>query len=107
MPPTAASAHIVVGRGSARYEPGQRAIMWRVSSFPGASESTLQAVVELLPATKEKPWVRAPITLDFQISMHSSSGVQVRFLKVYDKSNYQTQRWVRYMTKAGDYQVRI
>ncbi len=77
MPPTAATARISVGRGRARYEPGERAIVWRIGSFPGATESNLTALVDLLPATREKPWVRPPITLDFQIPNYSVSGVQV------------------------------
>jgi AP-2 complex subunit mu-1 len=98
---------INVPRGRARYEPGERALVWRISSFPGESEASLIAVVDLITATREKPWIRPPITMEFLIPMHSSSGVQVRFLKVYDRSNYQTQRWVRYLSKAGEYQVRI
>jgi hypothetical protein len=31
--------------------------------------------------------------------MFTSSGVHVRFLRVYDKSGYQTNRWVRYITR--------
>ena len=31
----------------------------------------------------------------------------LRFLKVFEKSNYQTIKWVRYITKAGQYQHRI
>jgi len=107
MPPTAASAKITVGKGRAKYEPGERALVWRISSFQGGSESSLDAMVELLPSTREKAWVRPPINMDFQIPMHSCSGVQVRFLKVYEKSSYQTQRWVKYITKAGEYQMRI
>ena len=107
MPPTAASAKITVDRGRARYEPGERALVWRISSFQGQSEASLGAAVELLPDTKEKIWVRPPINMDFNIPMHSSSGVQVRFLKVYEKSSYQTSRWVKYQTKAGEYQMRI
>jgi AP-2 complex subunit mu-1 len=107
MPPTCASARITCGRGRAKYEPGERALVWRISSFPGMSETNLIAIVDLLPATREKAWVRPPITLDFQIPMYSASGVQVRFLKVYEKSNYVTQRWVRQMSKSGEYQVRI
>lgn len=38
---------------------------------------TLDGRIDLLPATREKPWVRPPISMDFQIPMHSSSGVQV------------------------------
>eukprot|EP01038_Epipyxis_sp_PR26KG_P010784 gene10784-14480_t len=107
MPPTAANARITVGKGRAKYEAAERALVWRISSFPGMSESTLDAVVDLLPATREKPWTKPPISMDFQIPMYSGSGVQVRFLKVYEKSSYQTARWVKYLTKAGEYQMRI
>lgn len=96
-----------MSRGSAKYEPGQRAIVWRIRSFPGGTEATMSATLDLLQATREKAWSRPPISVDFQIPMYSGSGVQVRFLKVYEKSSYQTSRWVKYMTKAGDYQMRI
>ncbi len=107
VPPTAANAVFTVFRGRAKYEPGEHAIVWRISSFPGQSETALQADVTLLPASREKPWVRAPISMDFQIPMYFASGVQVRFLKVYEKSGYNTERWVKYLTKAGEYQVKI
>jgi AP-2 complex subunit mu-1 len=107
MPNSAANAQITVGRGRARYEPGERAIVWRISTFPGSTESTLQAVVTLLASTKPKPWTRPPVTVDFQILGLAASGVQVRFLKVYDKSNYQTQRWVKYLSKNGEYSIKI
>jgi AP-2 complex subunit mu-1 len=86
-----------------------RIFSWRISSFPGRTEATLDAVVDLIQATREKPWNRPPVSLDFQIPMYSCSGVQVRFLKVYEKSNYQTNRWVRYLTKSGqgEYQIRV
>lgn len=45
--------------------------------------------------------------MEFQVPMFTSSGVHVRFLRVYDKSGYQTNRWVRYITRAGSYQIRI
>jgi AP-2 complex subunit mu-1 len=107
MPPTAATARITVDRGRAKYEPGERALVWKITAFQGMSECSLDAVVDLLPDTKEKPWVRPPISMDFTIPMHSASGVQVRFLKVYEKSSYQTSRWVKYQTKAGEFQMRI
>ena len=108
MPTTAATARCSVGRGRAKYEPGERALVWRMAAFPGSTEASLNAVVDLVPTIREKKaWVRPPVTMDFQIPMFSSSGVQVRFLKVYDKSNYQTQRWVQYLSKAGEYQLRI
>ncbi len=107
VPNTTAGARITVGRGRARYEPGERAIVWRLSSMAGGSETSMMAEVDLIPSTREKAWNRPPISMDFQISMVSVSGVQVRFLKVYEKSSYQTSRWVRYLSKAGEYQQRI
>jgi len=45
--------------------------------------------------------------MDFQVLMFTSSGLLVRFLKVFEKNNYQSVKWVRYMTKAGNYQIRV
>jgi hypothetical protein len=39
--------------------------------------------------------------------MFTSSGLIVRFLKVSERSNYKAIKWVRYMTKAGSYQIRF
>lgn len=40
--------------------------------------------------------------------MFTASGLIVRFLKVFEKSNYQSIKWVRYLTKAeGSYQIRV
>jgi AP-2 complex subunit mu-1 len=137
MPPTAATANSKASKGRARYEPGERALVWRISNFQGMQVSSfsafwrayslcdivkyanrksitvlsqaaeLRATVDLLPAVREKVWVKPPISVDFQIPMYSSSGVQVRFLKVYEKSSYETSKWVRYLSKAGEYQIRL
>jgi hypothetical protein len=38
--------------------------------------------------------------------MFTASGLLVRFLKVFEKSNYQSVKWVRYLTTAkGTYQI--
>ena len=40
--------------------------------------------------------------------MFTASGLIVRFLKVFEKSNYQRVKWVRYLTKVGgSYQIRV
>ena len=40
--------------------------------------------------------------------MFTASGLIVRFLKVFEKNNYQSIKWVRYLTKAsGNYQIRV
>jgi AP-2 complex subunit mu-1 len=107
MPPTAATARSEASKGRAKYEPGERALVWKIHNLQGMQAAELRATVTLLPSVREKAWARPPISLDFLIPMFSASGVQVRYLKVYEKSAYETQKWVRYMSKAGDYQLRI
>ena len=74
----------------------------------GGSEVTLSAHATLTSTTTKQVWARPPIDVDFQVLMFTASGLIVRFLKVFEKSNYQSVKWVRYLTKAsGSYQVRV
>jgi AP-2 complex subunit mu-1 len=106
-PPNTAKCKVNVGTGRAKFEPDQRAIVWRVKKFTGNTEFTLSAEIELMTTSRAKSWSRPPIAVEFQVPMFTASGVHVRFLRVYDKSGYQTARWVRYLTKAGQYSIRI
>lgn len=107
VPKNTAKAKIKALFGRAKYEPEQAAIVWRVKRFPGKAECHINAEVELMPTVRAKTWSRPPINVEFQVPMFTASGVHVRFLRVYDKSGYHTQRWVRYIAKAGNYQIRM
>jgi AP-2 complex subunit mu-1 len=107
VPKNTAKTKIKTSFGRAKYEPEQQAIVWRVKRFPGKSECMLGADIDLMPTARNKVWVKPPINVEFQVPMFTASGVNVRFLRVYDKSGYTTSRWVRYITKAGGYQIRI
>lgn len=52
--------------------------------------------------TEGKP----PIQVKFEIPYFTTSGIQVRYLKIIEKSGYQALPWVRYITQNGDYQLR-
>ena len=60
----------------------------------------------LLCAEASESW-RKPINIKFEIPYFTVSGIQVRYLKVVEKSGYQALPWVRYITKNGDYQLRM
>jgi AP-1 complex subunit mu len=49
---------------------------------------------------------RPPIQVRFEIPYFTVSGIQVRYLKIIEKSGYQALPWVRYITQNGDYQLR-
>lgn len=47
--------------------------------------------------TEKKP----PINIKFEIPYFTVSGIQVRYLKIVEKSGYQALPWVRYITQNG------
>jgi len=93
--------------GKAKYNPGQNAIIWKIKKFPGDGSYVLKGEVRMVASVEDKQWSRPPITMEFQVPMFTASGLHVRFMKVFEKSNYETVKWVRYMTRAGQYQIRI
>ncbi|KAG2175992.1 hypothetical protein INT44_000471 [Umbelopsis vinacea] len=107
-PLNSAKVEVKVGAGGkAKYAPSENCIIWKIPRFQGQSEFTLSGEAELSAMTHKKAWSRPPIAMDFQVLMFTSSGLLVRFLKVFEKSGYQSVKWVRYMTKAGSYQIRF
>jgi AP-2 complex subunit mu-1 len=107
VPPNTARAKVRAGCGRAAYEPQAKAIVWRIRKLPGGAEHTLNASVELMASSSGRTWSREPIKMEFNVPMFTASGMRVRFLKIYEKSNYNTTKWVRYLTKAGHYAHRI
>ncbi|SBS88450.1 AP-2 complex subunit mu, putative [Plasmodium ovale] len=49
---------------------------------------------------------KMPITLNFKIPMFTSSGMYIRYLKVFEKSNYKIIKWIKYLTESGIYQYK-
>ncbi|KAA1069737.1 hypothetical protein PGT21_032430 [Puccinia graminis f. sp. tritici] len=94
--------------GKAKYVPEENVIIWKIPRMQGQSDATITASADLSATTHRKAWSRPPINIDFQVLMYTSSGLLVRFLKVFEKANYNSVKWVRYLTKAsGSYQIRI
>ncbi|KAG7668347.1 hypothetical protein Ndes2526B_g00938 [Nannochloris sp. 'desiccata'] len=107
-PPQTARANFQVSAGKAKYDPKRSALVWKLKKFNGGMEHTLAANVELIATSKEKkPWGRPPLALSFQIPMWTASGVRVQFMKVWEKTGYKVDKWVRKATKSGDYQIRL
>ncbi|KAJ5146018.1 Clathrin adaptor mu subunit [Penicillium bovifimosum] len=94
-------------QGRAKYEPEQNNIVWKIARFSGQSEYVLNAEAILTTMTHQKAWSRPPLSLSFSLLMFTSSGLLVRYLKVFEKSNYSSVKWVRYMTRAGSYEIRF
>jgi AP-1 complex subunit mu len=46
-------------------------------------------------------------SLTSSVSLSIPSFFQVRYLKIIEKSGYQALPWVRYITMAGEYELRL
>jgi len=94
--------------GTVVYLPDRDAIVWSIKQFNGSREYLMRAHFGLPSVGAEEPehW-RAPIEVQFEIPYFTVSGIQVRYLKIIEKSGYQALPWVRYITQNGDYQLRM
>ena len=109
LPPNTAKVTTSTGAGKAKYEPETSELVWRMRKFPGDTEYALSGEVEMSARIDDskKAWSRPPISMEYQVPMLAASGLHVRFLKIHEKSNYTTIKWVRYISKHGTYLVRI
>ncbi|KAL3152930.1 hypothetical protein ABBQ38_012233 [Trebouxia sp. C0009 RCD-2024] len=108
VPDNTAKADIQTTQGKAKYDAKKHALVWKIKRFTGQTESALVASVELIATTREKKaWAKPPINMSFQVPMFSASGLRVQYLKVWEKSNYKVDKWVRKVCKSGDYSVRV
>lgn len=90
------------------YEPSKHCVVWHINKLAGGISCTIKGEVTLTHLIVDKQWAKPPITFQFTIPMWPASGLKVRFLNVQEpKLNYKSIKWVRYITNAGDYQIRI
>lgn len=106
VPGDADSPKFKTSIGSVRYAPESSAIIWTVKCFPGGKEYLMRAHFGLPSVECEDSEGRPPIHVKFEIPYFTTSGIQVRYLKIIEKSGYQALPWVRYITQNGDYQLR-
>lgn len=95
--------------GSVHYAPEKSAIVWKIKQFAGGKEFLMRAELGL-PSVKEAEPERKkrPISVKFEIPYFTTSGIQVRYLKIIEpKLQYPSLPWVRYITQSGDITVRL
>ncbi|KAG2186105.1 hypothetical protein INT43_002543 [Umbelopsis isabellina] len=108
VPDDADSPKFKCSSGSVSYKPEKSCLIWKIKQFQGGKEFIMRAhfglpSVQAAEETEKKP----PINISFEIPYFTVSGIQVRYLKIVEKSGYQALPWVRYITQNGDYQMRM
>ena len=128
LPPTAAALDSVCSHGKAKYDPKKGALVWKIRRLAGGSEAALSGVVTCVATTRGgggggaassasssgaagaaggSSSSRPPASLSFSVPMFSASGLRVQYLKVWERSNYKVDKWVRKLCVSGDFSVRV
>lgn len=92
--------------GHCKYAPEQSAVIWSIKSFPGGKEYLMRAHFGLPSVTAEDTEGKPPIQVKFEIPYFTTSGIQVRFLKINNKFDFKALQWVKYLTRNGNYHLR-
>lgn len=100
--------------GTVTYLPDKDAIVWGIKQFHGQREYLMRAHFGLPSIAAEgssanateKCW-KKPVQIKFEIPYFTVSGIQVRYLKIIEKSGFAALPWVRYITCAGDVYLRM
>ncbi|CAF9906083.1 MAG: AP-1 complex subunit mu-1-Iike [Alectoria fallacina] len=128
VPEDADSPRFRTNIGSVHYAPEKSAIIWKIKQFGGGKEFLMRAELGL-PSVKgddehgggmtggfggsmggagQGGKGKRPISVKFEIPYFTTSGIQVRYLKIIEpKLQYPSLPWVRYITQSGDIAVRL
>lgn len=96
--------------GKVKYAPDKDVVVWSIKQFKADRDAVMRGHFLMPSIGKQQERENAtkrPITLEFEVPYFTISGLQVRFLKVVEKSGYAASPWVRYKLIAGDYQIRM
>lgn len=94
--------------GKVDYLPEKNCFIWKIKTFQGQKEYLMRAHFGLPSiVSEEKDGNQEPMSVSFEIPYFTVSGIQVRYLKIMEKSGYHALPWVRYITQNGDYQIRM
>ncbi|KAG8702794.1 AP-1 complex subunit mu-1 [Ceratobasidium sp. 423] len=99
VPDDADSPKFRASTGSVQYAPDKSAFVWKIKQLGGAREFLMRAHFGL-PSVRgaEEIEKKPPITVRFEIPYFTVSGIQVRYLKIVEKSGYQALPWVSLRT---------
>ena len=118
VPPDVDSPSFKSSVGNVTYLPDKDCVVWTIKQFHGGREYLMRAHFGLPSITRDEAdankggsgmdmsW-KKPIGVKFEIPYFTVSGIQVRYLKIIERSGYQALPWVRYITANGDYQLRM
>jgi len=98
------SATLSANVGTVQYDEITKVCKWSIGKLPKDKTPMLEGTVNLSPGTPP-PESNPVVTIDFRISMFSTSGLRVDSLTLHNEK-YNPYKGVRSLTKAGKFQIR-
>ena len=90
VPPDVDSPVFKSNVGTVKYVPDSNSMVWCIKQFAGRKEFLMRAQFGFptIEAEERQKYSRVPIQIKFEIPYFTVSGVQVRYLKIVEKSGY-------------------
>jgi AP-1 complex subunit mu len=98
VPPDVDSPAFYASHGTVTYVPDLECIRWSIRQLPGGMEINMKATFGLPSVAGDEgeaaKWRKRTAQVRFEIPYFSVSGIQVRYLKILEKSGYEALPWV-------------
>jgi AP-1 complex subunit mu len=113
VPADADSPNYKSSIGKVDWMPSENQFIWKIKNLQGEKKYLMRAHFGLPSIQNEEleskgdSVASTPLKIKFNLPYYTCSGLQVRYLKITEDSGYQALPWVRYITEAGDYAIRI
>ena len=90
VPPDVDSPVSKANVGNVKYVPDTNSMVWCIKQFAGRKEFLMRAQFGFpsIESEERQKYSRVPIQIKFEIPYFTVSGVQVRYLKIVEKSGY-------------------
>lgn len=102
MPKPVQNCNLVASQGKYSFEPSTKLLQWSIGKIELGKPPTIKGTISINGnAELESP----PINVRFRINQLAVSGLKVNRLDVFSE-NFRCFKGVKYVTKAGKFQVR-
>ena len=113
VPKSAQSVHFDINKTKlgqkAEYILNEKCCVWKIPKFKGGTDTSITTKITLQNNNpNECRKELGPITMQFEIPSYNFSKLQIKELKILtNEKNYNPYRWVRSVSQANSYVVRI
>ncbi|KAK2167222.1 hypothetical protein LSH36_31g08030 [Paralvinella palmiformis] len=86
----------------------EKKVVWKLRRISGKNEASAHFVLIDAKEHRHSMADLGPVALTFEISGFVTSGLQIRFIRVFDREHsYVPTRWIRYITTADSYVCKL